>query len=209
MILPLFPVEFQVIPVMHKIFFLFQETTPFDFHTVLPSQPQIKVENFEQQFICLDAGKLKDIPAKYTVPSIEPHEFPAVGVYIDPRIATGFKYRVRRIENPVKSRTFINIYLLLRYWHNHFCEVRCKSKHHRTDESYHFSINLKTIFMKCVSAIFQWSICLFLFFSPFIIYTLFFLSSHNLHLVYSLLCVNQQDQSFTVKFRFNRLLVTA
>ncbi|CAH0385372.1 unnamed protein product [Bemisia tabaci] len=81
----------------------YEETTPFDFHTVLPSQPQIKVENFEQQFICLDAGKLKDIPAKYTVPSIEPHEFPAVGVYIDPRIATGFKYRVRRIENPAKN----------------------------------------------------------------------------------------------------------
>lgn len=43
----------------------------------------------------LDASMLGDLPAVYTVYGLEPHQMPAVGVYIDNRIIPGFKYRVR------------------------------------------------------------------------------------------------------------------
>lgn len=43
----------------------------------------------------LDASLLGDLPAVYTVYGLESHQMPAVGVYVDNRIITGFKYRVR------------------------------------------------------------------------------------------------------------------
>ena len=51
----------------------------------------------------LDGAELGDIPAKYTVPSLQCHEFPAVGVYIDPRVLPGFKYRVRPIHEVIRK----------------------------------------------------------------------------------------------------------
>ncbi|PNF38294.1 hypothetical protein B7P43_G11621 [Cryptotermes secundus] len=47
----------------------------------------------------LDAANLGDIPARYVIPALKPHEFPAVGVYVDPRIVPGFRYRVRPIHD--------------------------------------------------------------------------------------------------------------
>lgn len=47
----------------------------------------------------MDASELHDFPACYTVPPIESHQFPAVGVYIDKRILPGFKYRIRPLPD--------------------------------------------------------------------------------------------------------------
>lgn len=38
---------------------------------------------------------MADFPARYQICSLQPHQFPVVGVYIDRRIIPGFKYRVR------------------------------------------------------------------------------------------------------------------
>lgn len=51
--------------------------------------------------VLLDAGALGDIPAVYRVPQPAPHELPVIGVYIDPRVMTGFRYKVR----PMQVRT--------------------------------------------------------------------------------------------------------
>nr|CAD7266478.1 unnamed protein product [Timema shepardi] len=48
--------------------------------------------------LCLDGALLGDIPARYTIPAIRTHEFPVVGVWVDPRVAPGFRYRVRPIQ---------------------------------------------------------------------------------------------------------------
>ncbi|KAL1138191.1 hypothetical protein AAG570_009883, partial [Ranatra chinensis] len=52
----------------------------------------------EEETLHLNASDLGDIPARYTIPAIRNHEFPIVGVYIDPRVVPGFKYRVRPIQ---------------------------------------------------------------------------------------------------------------
>jgi len=59
-------------------------------------QPEGKVH------LHLDAADLGDFPASYLIPALKPHEFPAVGVYVDPRIVPGFRYRVRPIDDEVK-----------------------------------------------------------------------------------------------------------
>lgn len=41
-----------------------------------------------------------DFPAQYTIPVLDPHQYPVVGVYIDPRVVPGFKYRVRPLQAP-------------------------------------------------------------------------------------------------------------
>jgi hypothetical protein len=46
----------------------------------------------------LDGAELNDFPARYSVPSLQPYEFAAVGVWIHPNIVPGFKYKVRPIE---------------------------------------------------------------------------------------------------------------
>lgn len=50
--------------------------------------------------VTLDASTIGDFPARYTVSQLEPHQFPAVGVYVDKRILPGFKYRVRPLSDP-------------------------------------------------------------------------------------------------------------
>lgn len=45
--------------------------------------------------VTLDASELGDLPARYTICTVQPHQFPVVGVYIDKRVVPGFKYRVR------------------------------------------------------------------------------------------------------------------
>ncbi|XP_044728559.1 uncharacterized protein LOC123292094 isoform X2 [Chrysoperla carnea] len=57
--------------------------------------------------VTLDAGALGDIPVKYVVPHLEPHQLPVIGVYIDPRVITGFRYRVKPLQDfyscPIKE----------------------------------------------------------------------------------------------------------
>lgn len=48
----------------------------------------------------LDASLFGDIPARYTVPALDPHQFPVIGVYIDPRVCPGFKYYVKPLNSP-------------------------------------------------------------------------------------------------------------
>lgn len=56
----------------------------------------------------LDAADLGDFPASYLIPALKPYEFPAVGVYVDPRIVPGFRYRVRPIDDEVKLTNITN-----------------------------------------------------------------------------------------------------
>lgn len=51
--------------------------------------------------VVLDGAALKDFPALYRVPAPLPHELPVVGVWVDPRVTTGFKYRVRPLDDEV------------------------------------------------------------------------------------------------------------
>ncbi|KAJ3663857.1 hypothetical protein Zmor_008078 [Zophobas morio] len=53
-----------------------------------PSTPQ-------PSSVTLDASKIGDFPAVYTVCPLSPHQMPVIGVYVDPRVIPGFKYRVR------------------------------------------------------------------------------------------------------------------
>lgn len=46
----------------------------------------------------MDASTLGDIPAVYRVPAPAIHEMPVIGVYIDPRVRTGFRYKIRPMQ---------------------------------------------------------------------------------------------------------------
>lgn len=48
--------------------------------------------------VLLDASTLGDVPAVYRVPPLAPHQLPVIGVYIDPRVRTGFRYKVRPMQ---------------------------------------------------------------------------------------------------------------
>lgn len=48
--------------------------------------------------VLLDASSLGDVPAVYRVPQPAPHQMPVIGVYIDPRVRTGFRYKVRPMQ---------------------------------------------------------------------------------------------------------------
>ncbi|XP_054288791.1 uncharacterized protein LOC129004288 isoform X1 [Macrosteles quadrilineatus] len=48
--------------------------------------------------VVLDGASLKDIPALYRVPAPALHEQLVVGVWVDPRVTTGYKYRVRPLD---------------------------------------------------------------------------------------------------------------
>ncbi|KAI8436835.1 hypothetical protein MSG28_010290 [Choristoneura fumiferana] len=48
--------------------------------------------------VFLDASTLGDVPAVYRVPPPAPHQLPVIGVYIDPRVRTGFRYKVRPMQ---------------------------------------------------------------------------------------------------------------
>ncbi|XP_017784893.1 PREDICTED: uncharacterized protein LOC108568361 isoform X2 [Nicrophorus vespilloides] len=49
----------------------------------------------QRQYLILDASELGDLPARYVIAPVGSHQFPVLGVYIDKRVITGFKYRVR------------------------------------------------------------------------------------------------------------------
>ncbi|KAI5710592.1 hypothetical protein M8J76_015003 [Diaphorina citri] len=53
----------------------------------------------EETSIVVNGGDLKDFPAQYYIPAIRKHEFPVVGIYVDPRIVCGFRYKVRPIQD--------------------------------------------------------------------------------------------------------------
>ncbi|KAG7308601.1 hypothetical protein JYU34_005820 [Plutella xylostella] len=48
--------------------------------------------------VILDASTLGDVPAVYRVPRPAPHEMPVIGVYVDTRVRTGFRYKVRPMK---------------------------------------------------------------------------------------------------------------
>lgn len=48
----------------------------------------------------MDASKIGDFPAVYTIPGLDPHQYPVVGVYVDPRVVPGFKYYVKPLKSP-------------------------------------------------------------------------------------------------------------
>ncbi|KAH9644898.1 hypothetical protein HF086_007986 [Spodoptera exigua] len=48
--------------------------------------------------VLLDASSLGDVPAVYRVPQPAAHQMPVIGVYIDPRVRTGFRYKVRPMQ---------------------------------------------------------------------------------------------------------------
>ncbi|XP_077298327.1 uncharacterized protein LOC143919727 isoform X2 [Arctopsyche grandis] len=49
--------------------------------------------------LILDAGALGDLPAVYKIAPVLPHQFPVIGVYIDPRVHTGFRYKVKPLND--------------------------------------------------------------------------------------------------------------
>ncbi|XP_059052149.1 uncharacterized protein LOC131846772 [Achroia grisella] len=54
--------------------------------------------NSRDKEVLLDASTLGDVPAVYRVPPLGPHQMPVIGVYIDPRVRTGFRYKVRPMQ---------------------------------------------------------------------------------------------------------------
>lgn len=56
----------------------------------------------------LDGNDVNDIPARYYVPTLQPYEFPVVGIYIDRRVVPGFKYRIRPIDTEVSTAILPN-----------------------------------------------------------------------------------------------------
>ncbi|CAH0547951.1 unnamed protein product [Brassicogethes aeneus] len=65
-------------------------------------EPKQQQKNISQ---VLDASKLGDLPARYTICALEQHQFPVVGVYVDERVVPGFKYKVRPLPSPGKNPT--------------------------------------------------------------------------------------------------------
>lgn len=56
------------------------------------------LESPHEKEVILDASLLGDVPAVYRVPQPGPHQMPVIGVYIDPRVRTGFRYKVRPMQ---------------------------------------------------------------------------------------------------------------
>jgi len=67
------------------------------------SSSSLETEKSGPVFTVLDGQELNDIPAVYRVPTLQPYELAAVGVWIDKRIVPGFRYRVRAIESEVST----------------------------------------------------------------------------------------------------------
>ncbi|XP_047511849.1 uncharacterized protein LOC125054161 isoform X1 [Pieris napi] len=74
----------------------FPELEILDQHEV-PSQSYWTESDYDKEAV-LDAGSLGDIPAVYRVPKPAPHQMPVIGVYIDPRVRTGFRYKIRPMQ---------------------------------------------------------------------------------------------------------------
>lgn len=62
----------------------------------------VKSTSTEDFYQILDASTLNDFPARYSIPVLKSYEMPVVGVFIDPRVVTGFRYRVRPIDQKNK-----------------------------------------------------------------------------------------------------------
>ncbi|XP_044749324.1 uncharacterized protein LOC123310012 isoform X2 [Coccinella septempunctata] len=69
-------------------------------------------EKRRETSLTLDASKLGDFPARYVICSLKEYQFPIVGVYCDPRVISGFKYRVRPLpkigEDSTKHKCLFN-----------------------------------------------------------------------------------------------------
>jgi hypothetical protein len=70
---------------------------------VFQDQPEVPTKGYwtesaYEKELVLDAGVLGDVPAVYRVPQLAPHQIPVIGVYIDPRVRTGFRYKVRPMQ---------------------------------------------------------------------------------------------------------------
>ncbi|XP_045461929.1 uncharacterized protein LOC123672022 isoform X2 [Harmonia axyridis] len=69
-------------------------------------------EKRQQTSLALDASELGDFPARYVICSLKEYQFPVVGIYCDPRVITGFKYRVRPLpkvgEDSTKNKCIFN-----------------------------------------------------------------------------------------------------
>lgn len=65
------------------------------------ADPRVDEEDLLATDCCLQnkleiqGSQIGDIPTHYSVPSLKPHELPAVGTYVDKTIIPGFEYRVR------------------------------------------------------------------------------------------------------------------
>ncbi|XP_063624109.1 uncharacterized protein LOC134796091 isoform X1 [Cydia splendana] len=67
----------------------------------IPEQPECLQKGWTDSYakeVLLDASTLGDVPAVYRVPPPAPHQLPVIGVYIDPRVRTGFRYKVRPMQ---------------------------------------------------------------------------------------------------------------
>lgn len=53
----------------------------------------------EEEAVIVRGQDIGDLPAEYVVRGLRPQEMPVIGVYIDPRIMPGFRYRVRRLRS--------------------------------------------------------------------------------------------------------------
>uniref|UniRef100_A0A6P7GN29 Uncharacterized protein LOC114344675 n=1 Tax=Diabrotica virgifera virgifera TaxID=50390 RepID=A0A6P7GN29_DIAVI len=73
--------------------------------TPKPSQVPEVEETPVKPSLKLDAAFLGDIPGQYTICAVEPHQLPVVGVYIDPRVVPGFKYRIRPLPEVGRPST--------------------------------------------------------------------------------------------------------
>lgn len=62
---------------------------------------------FSKPSLQLDGAALQDLPALYTICSLQAHQFPVCGVYVDKRIVPGFKYKVRPLP-AVGERSTLN-----------------------------------------------------------------------------------------------------
>ncbi|KAK7486611.1 hypothetical protein BaRGS_00022136 [Batillaria attramentaria] len=49
----------------------------------------------EGEAVVVRGQDIGDLPAEYVVRGLRPHEMPVIGVYVDPRILPGFRYKVR------------------------------------------------------------------------------------------------------------------
>lgn len=56
------------------------------------------IERSSGKSVVLDGSTLGDVPAIYRIPPPAPHQMPVIGVYIDPRVLTGFRYKVRPMQ---------------------------------------------------------------------------------------------------------------
>ncbi|CAG9786770.1 unnamed protein product [Diatraea saccharalis] len=70
----------------------------------VPEIPEVPTKGYwtesaYEKEVVLDASTLGDVPAVYRVPQPAPHQMPVIGVYIDPRVRTGFRYKVRPMQS--------------------------------------------------------------------------------------------------------------